>query len=188
MRPGVMATLDLFLETPVPPAVDLPPIRPKSDIMLFFKHYTPSREHPGLKYAGRWLVPKDSKVKVRGKGVALAGAQRCGSSGAAGWGKGGALMGQHIAGLVHTGNDGAWLSGCSRLAHGIPGRWPGHTRGCCSLPLATPLTATTATTQNACFGCPHPPTPHHNPAPAPQKNKPKKIKTNNQFFLKDLKK
>ncbi|KAL4423841.1 hypothetical protein ABPG75_001142 [Micractinium tetrahymenae] len=63
MRPGVMATLNLFLETPAPPAVDLPPIRPKSDIMLFFKQYTPSREHPALKYAGRWLVPKDSKVK-----------------------------------------------------------------------------------------------------------------------------
>lgn len=76
MRPGVMATLNLFLETPAPPAVDLPPIRPKSDIMLFFKHYTPSSEQPTLKYAGHWLVPKDSKVKVRAVHIGVEGLVR----------------------------------------------------------------------------------------------------------------
>lgn len=74
MRPGVMATLNLFLETPAAPDVDLPPIRPKTDIMLFFKHYMPSKEHPTLEYVGRRLVPKDSKVKVRA--VCCMGARR----------------------------------------------------------------------------------------------------------------
>lgn len=59
-----MATLNLFLETPPTPGGELPPLRPKVDIMLFFKQYIPDKEHPVLKYAGRRVVPKDSKVKV----------------------------------------------------------------------------------------------------------------------------
>ena len=60
-----MATLNLFLETPVAPEVDLPAIRPKTDLMLFFKQFVPAQEHPALQYVGRRLVPKDTKVKVR---------------------------------------------------------------------------------------------------------------------------
>lgn len=63
-RPGVMATLNLFLETPAPGG-ELPPLRAKTDIMLFFKQYCPDGDHPVLKYAGRRLVPKDTKIKVR---------------------------------------------------------------------------------------------------------------------------
>lgn len=118
VRPGMMATLNLFLETP-PAGADLPPIRskvgagermlvllniessvesivnqrascfqkkkekkvyvepclcaparprPQTDMMLFFKQYTPDPQHPTVKYAGRRLVPKDTKIKVRGAG------------------------------------------------------------------------------------------------------------------------
>ena len=64
-RPGVMATLNLFLETPPTPEGELPPLRPKLDMMLFFKQYIPDKEHTQLRYAGRKLLPKDTKVKVR---------------------------------------------------------------------------------------------------------------------------
>jgi hypothetical protein len=62
-RPGVMTTLNLFLETP-PPGGELPPLRPKLDMLLFFKQYSPDAEPPSLRYAGRQLVPKDTKIKV----------------------------------------------------------------------------------------------------------------------------
>jgi hypothetical protein len=61
-----MATLNLFLEAPSAPGEDLPLLRPKSDILLFFKRFCPDKEHPTLQYAGRRLVPKDSKIKVGG--------------------------------------------------------------------------------------------------------------------------
>ncbi|PSC73213.1 ubiquitin carboxyl-terminal hydrolase 12 [Micractinium conductrix] len=63
MRPGVMATLNLFLETPDAATGQLPPLRPNLDLMLFFKQYCPTGEHPNLKYAGRAIVAKDTKVK-----------------------------------------------------------------------------------------------------------------------------
>jgi hypothetical protein len=58
-----MATLNLFLETPQPGG-ELPPFKPKTDVLLFFKHYVPDGPQPGLKYAGRRLVHKETKVKV----------------------------------------------------------------------------------------------------------------------------
>lgn len=42
MRPGVMATLNLFLETPDAATGQLPPLRPNLDLMLFFKQYCPT--------------------------------------------------------------------------------------------------------------------------------------------------
>jgi hypothetical protein len=61
-----MATLNLFLEAPPAPGEDLPLLRPKSDILLFFKQFCPDKQHPTLQYAGRRLVPKDSKIRVGG--------------------------------------------------------------------------------------------------------------------------
>jgi len=82
IRPGVMATLNLFLETPVGPDADLPPIRAKTDMMLFFKQYCPDPDHPTLKYAGRRVVPKDSKIKV---GTALQQPYTCQPMAARNW-------------------------------------------------------------------------------------------------------
>jgi ubiquitin carboxyl-terminal hydrolase 7 len=62
-KPGVMATLNLFLETPATPDGELPPIRSKSDLLIFFKQYCPDPQQPSIKYAGHRLVPKDAKTK-----------------------------------------------------------------------------------------------------------------------------
>lgn len=62
-RPGVMTTLNLFLETPLSPGSILTTLRPKLDVMLFFKHYCPDVQPPALQYVGRRLVPKDTKIK-----------------------------------------------------------------------------------------------------------------------------
>jgi hypothetical protein len=59
-----MTTLNLFLETPLSPGSTLPTLRPKLDVMLFFKHYCPDVQPPSLHYVGRRLVPKDTKIKV----------------------------------------------------------------------------------------------------------------------------
>ena len=54
-------------------ASPVPLYRRQVDMLLFFKQFLPDPEQPRLRYAGRRLVPKDTKVKVRGSLLFLGG-------------------------------------------------------------------------------------------------------------------
>lgn len=65
---GAMAHINLYLETPGTPGAPLP-ARSKNDILIFLKLYSPGGgpggPPPSLRYVGRLLLHKQSKVSVR---------------------------------------------------------------------------------------------------------------------------
>ena len=141
-RAGVMASLDLYLETPSDPGAPLAP-RGKLDILLFFKLYTPGPDSGRVEYVGSTFAHKHSKVQVRcvcvsgGGGswvrwAVLAGGRRRGGHFS---GEGEAWSGGHVPTMLcadATGPPPPLLGRSSSLRHGSWQGWATRSR-CCYL-------------------------------------------------------